>query len=139
MWALLCCLECRFLSREGAWKEGREHTCPSCNFTPTSSLTTILAHNLWLHHMLPFPPYDPSFFLQHIHQHNLTNLAQELMPVWGKCLHPLMSPRASSVIPSDIFCPGLSWGHSATEVFHFHSLTSPTLLSFSQTETPISL
>lgn len=46
----------------------------------------------------------PAFFYT---QHNLANLAQELRRVWRKFLLPLMSPRASSLILSEIFLLGL--------------------------------
>lgn len=60
--------------------------------------------------------------LMHAHQHNLTDLAQELRPVWRKCPHPLTSPCAVSMILRDIFLAGFLWGASSTKVFYLQHL-----------------
>lgn len=120
--------------KEQGRTEGRGSTCSSLYFTPTSSLTSCTCIPLLVLPNAPSLSSSPLLlFFTCIHQHNLTNLAQELRPVWRKCLHPLKSPRASSVILSDIFWPGLSWGPGAAEVFHFHQ-TSPPTASFSYTK-----
>lgn len=87
--APLCCLECSFLSSEGAWKEGRGSTGPSLCSRPTSPTSFT--------HSPPMAgPHDPILSLGHL------LLLYTLPPSqshksWRKCLHPLTSARASSV------------------------------------------
>lgn len=122
MWAPLCCLECGFLRREGAVKDRGEGKYLSWSpFHPRFLPDFFYLHTAYSYATcsLSLALTTPSLFT-HIHHHNLADLAQELRLVWRKCLHPLKSPRASFVIPSDTFWPGLSWGPGAAEEFHFH-------------------
>lgn len=128
-------VECGFLRREGAVKEhGQRGGIVLFPVSISAPLPPPLAYHLLSCRMLPLFSCDHSFSSTHIHvQHNLTDLAQELRPVWRKCLHPLMSPRACSVILSNIFWPGLSWGLGAAFP-SFQSQTSPPTASFAHVQ-----